>query len=82
MAFVYPILREELQGLPEFCEYLRAHVLEPIRRGDPIPLSQIKIGTKMSLQGRIQEAIGEKAESCNIIDLVEPDSEDGDSVAS
>ena len=82
MAFVYPILHDELQGLPELCEYLQVHVLQPLHRGDPIPLAQIKVGTKMSLQQRIQEAIEEKAESCSIIDLVGPESEDGDSVAS
>jgi hypothetical protein len=82
MAFVYPILHDELQGLPELCEYLRAQVFEPLRRGDPIPLAQIKVGTKTSLQQSIQEAIEEKAGGCNIIDLVGPESEDGDSDAS
>jgi hypothetical protein len=53
MGFVYPILYDELKGLPEVCEHLRAQVLEPIRCGDPIPLGQIKIGTKVSLQQRI-----------------------------
>ena len=69
MAFVYPILYEELHGLPELCEYLRVHVLDPLRRGDPIPLAQIKTGTRMSLQQSIQEAIEEKARGCTTIDL-------------
>lgn len=78
MGFVYPILYDELKGLPEVCEHLRAQVLEPIRCGDPIPLGQIKIGTKVSLQQRIQEAIEEKAEGKH----VQGKSGDGNSVAS
>jgi hypothetical protein len=71
MAYVYPILYDELKGLPEVCNYIRLRVLDPLCAGDPIPLSHIKTGTKLSLQERIQEAVEESGDGGNMLDELE-----------